>query len=116
MASELEREMLDLRKLEREIGKVDSMHQDYVLKKHENDMVIAEFGKLSAETKVYKMIGPALIPQDVNEAQSTVSKRLEYIEKEITRLANLKQDFVKKVEEKQARVLKLQQDMQRQHK
>lgn len=116
MAAALEKEMLDLRKLETEIGKVDSMLQDYVLKKHENDMVVLEFNNLVEGSGVYKMIGPALIPQEVNEAKATVGKRLEFIEKEINRLSGLKQDFMKKIEEKQQTVLKLQQELQRQRK
>ena len=113
MATEIERDVIELRKLESEVGKVETMYQDYVLKKHENDMVIAELGKLADGSKVYKMIGPALIPQDINEAKGNVTKRLEFIEKEVTRLGKLKEEFVKRIQEKQAKVMKAQQDMQR---
>ena len=39
MAQALEKEMTDLRKIQKELARIDSMIQDYVLKKHENDMV-----------------------------------------------------------------------------
>ena len=39
MAQALEKEMTDLRKIQKELARIDSMIQDYILKKHENDMV-----------------------------------------------------------------------------
>lgn len=39
MAEEIDREVGDLRKIQKEVGKLESMRQDYILKKHENDMV-----------------------------------------------------------------------------
>lgn len=39
MASIIEKESNDLRKIQKELAKIVSMTQDYILKKHENDMV-----------------------------------------------------------------------------
>ncbi|CAG9330327.1 YKE2 [Blepharisma stoltei] len=109
MAEEIEKELADLRKIQKEVGKLESMRQDYILKKHENDMVKEEFDQLQdEESKVYKLIGPALISQSLSEAKNTVDKRLEFITKEITRLEKLKEDFLKKAEEKQTKIMQLQ--------
>ena len=51
---DIEKEVNDLRKLEREVAKVDSMNQDYTLKKHENDMVKSELDVLQEGDPVFK--------------------------------------------------------------
>ena len=38
---------------------------------------------LMTEGRVFKLIGPALIPQNLDEARTNVDKRLEYINKEM---------------------------------
>ena len=45
---------------------------------NENDMVKAELARLTAG-KVYTMVGPVLVAQDLEEARTTVDKRLEFI-------------------------------------
>ena len=35
------------------------------------------------EGRVFKMVGPALIPQSLEDARSNVDKRLEFINKEV---------------------------------
>jgi prefoldin beta subunit len=39
---------------------------------------------LKPHNTVYKLIGPGLMPQDPEEAKSTVEKRLEFIKKEMS--------------------------------
>jgi len=113
MAEEYEREITELRKLQKELSKIESSQQDYILKKHENEMVKTEFELIEdQETNVFKLIGPALIPQAISEAKGNVDTRLEFINKEITRLNKLREDFVKKAKEKQEKVLKIQRDLQ----
>ena len=38
---------------------------------------------LGDDTVVYKMMGPVLVKQELSEAKQTVSKRLDYINKEM---------------------------------
>ena len=38
---------------------------------------------LEDDTVIYKMMGPVLVKQDLAEAKQTVTKRLEYINKEM---------------------------------
>ena len=87
MAQNLEKEVSDLRKIQKELARIESMIQDYILKKHENDMVkdvkTNQELALMTEGRVFKLIGPALIPQNLDEARTNVDKRLEYINKEM---------------------------------
>ena len=48
----------------------------------ENEMVLEELKSLEAGANVYKLIGPMLAKQDVVEATSNVTKRLEFINAE----------------------------------
>ncbi len=52
----------------------------------ENKIVKEEFDKLKSGTKIYKLIGPVLLPQEQDEANSNVEKRLDFIKREITRV------------------------------
>ena len=49
----------------------------------ENQIVKDELGLLKPSNTVYKLIGPALVKQDLTEAKQTVDKRLEFINKEM---------------------------------
>ena len=50
----------------------------------ENQIVKDELGILQPSNTVYKLIGPALVKQDLEEAKQTVEKRLDYITKEMS--------------------------------
>ena len=62
-------------------------------KKNENDMVLQEFKMLADGANVYKLVGPILVKQDLSECKSNVSKRIEFVDKEIARLSTLKAEF-----------------------
>jgi len=82
-------------------------------KKNENDMVLSEFKLLKEEANVYKLVGPVLAKQDLAECMNNVTKRIEFIDKEIARLATLETEFQGKVTDKTAQIKKMQNDMQR---
>lgn len=111
----LEKESGDLRKIQKELARIVTSIQDYILKKHENEMVrdVKKTQELSLvqDGKVFKLIGPALIPQPLDEARTNVEKRLEFINKEISRLEKLKGEFLKKNEERQEKIMKLQREL-----
>lgn len=45
-----------------------------------------EFAKLTPADKIYKRLGPALLPQDFHEATDNVTKRLEFIRGDLARV------------------------------
>jgi prefoldin beta subunit len=49
--------------------------------------LVQELGRLDDSATVYKLIGPAMIKQDLLEANTNVSKRLEYINGEVKRIS-----------------------------
>jgi hypothetical protein len=46
---------------------------------NENELVLSELKLLGDDSSVYKLVGPALIKQDLDEARSNVEKRLQFI-------------------------------------
>jgi prefoldin beta subunit len=42
-----------------------------------------ELDKLEDDAKVYKLVGPVLVKQELTEAQSNVQKRIDYINGEL---------------------------------
>ncbi|CEM04172.1 unnamed protein product [Vitrella brassicaformis CCMP3155] len=55
----------------------------------ENKMVKEEFGCLESDAEVYKLVGPLLVKQPIDEAKTQVDKRLDYIDKEIERAGSI---------------------------
>lgn len=72
----------------------------------ENEQVEVEFGLLTDDSVVYKMIGPCLVKQDHVEAKSNVTKRIEFIKGEIKRSELLIKDLEDKQEKQKLKVTK----------
>ncbi|KXJ29644.1 prefoldin subunit 6 [Exaiptasia diaphana] len=78
----------------------------------ENNVVKEELDKIESEGNVYKLIGPVLVKQDLEEAKQTVSKRIDYISGEMKRQDTLIKDMEKKKTTSRDGLSKLQQDYQ----
>ena len=50
---------------------------------HENEMVQQEFTHLRPNDNVYKLVGPVLIKQDIDEAKANVQNRLKFFKAEM---------------------------------
>tara|TARA_B110000977_G_scaffold171397_3_gene222944 strand:- start:43340 stop:43537 length:198 start_codon:yes stop_codon:yes gene_type:complete len=61
---------------------------------------------------VYKLIGPVLIKQDLVEAKSNVTKRLEFISNETDRLDKMVKSMEHKQEVKHKEITELQKKLQ----
>ncbi|XP_074504021.1 prefoldin subunit 6 [Sebastes fasciatus] len=79
----------------------------------ENNIVKEELDLLDSANTVYKLIGPVLVKQDLDEAKATVTKRLEYINGEIQRYETLLKDLENKSEAHREVLSSLQQEYQR---
>ena len=82
-------------------------------RKNENDMVLQEFKLLKDDANVFKLVGPILAKQEVSECKGNVSKRIEFIDKELARLTTMEAAFQSKVTEKTQGIKKMQNDLQR---
>uniref|UniRef100_A0A0K0FYY0 Probable prefoldin subunit 6 n=2 Tax=Strongyloides TaxID=6247 RepID=A0A0K0FYY0_STRVS len=74
----------------------------------ENQMVQREFKLLNDDATVYKLIGQALIKQDLAESKDNVEKRLEYIGGEIKRVEKYLEEMPEKLKSQQDEIKKTQ--------
>ena len=88
LASAVDTEMAKYRETQESIQQMRASLQQVLSQATENEMVLHELELLNSdEDTVFKIIGPVLIKQDVDEAVQTVKKRLEFIQSEQTKIA-----------------------------
>jgi len=112
LASAVDAEVAKFREIQDEIRNLQSNLQLVSGQETENEMVYQELALLNASEgnnktdQVYKLIGPVLIRQDLEEARQTVQKRLEFIRAEKGKISS-------KIESRERRGVELQQKIQR---
>lgn len=65
--------------------------------------------------QVYKLYGPVLVKQDLEESRQNVGKRMDYIKKELKRCNDQIEDLEKKQDKHRENIQKLQQKLQQQY-
>lgn len=112
MAAAVDSEIASLRKLQEETGKMQGDIQTLMQQQNENEMVKQELDLLDDSANVYKMVGPVLMKNDLDDAKLTVDKRLEFIGGERKKLeASLKEKELK-MQQTAAKVQEIQGAMQ----
>ena len=67
-----------------------------------------EFSLLEDDASVFKLVGPVLVKQDLQEARANVDKRLEYIKEELGRMDSHTKETEKKMEAQRGVVMQMQ--------
>ena len=96
MAAEIDAEVAKFREIQAQLAKVQSDLQTVMGQYTENEMVNQELQLVNESQTVYKMIGPVLIKNSLEDARETVKKRLEFITAEKDRLEKQAKDLEKK--------------------
>ncbi|XP_016301887.1 prefoldin subunit 6-like [Sinocyclocheilus anshuiensis] len=109
----LQAELEKYQQLQKDVSKSMSARQKLEAQLTENNIVKEELALLDIQNTVYKLIGPVLVKQDLDEAKATVSKRLEYINGEIQRYETLLKEMERKSEQHREVLSSLQQEYQR---
>merc|ERR1711907_808705 len=91
------------------VGQRTQLHQQI----SENQMVEKELKMLEDEAKVFKLVGPVLIPQDLIEAKANVKKRLEYMQGETDKIDKKMKENNELMEKTQQKVMDIQKKMQK---
>jgi len=91
-----EEEVESMKRLDKDRMKCINNRRQLESQLTENQMVKSELDLLKPEAKVFKLIGPVLVKQDLGEAKQNVKKRIDYISTEINRVESLLEDFMKK--------------------
>ncbi|XP_037032549.1 probable prefoldin subunit 6 [Bradysia coprophila] len=79
---------------------------------NENKSVLDELNLLGADNKVYKLFGPVLVKQELEESRQNVAKRMEYIKKELKRCNETIETLEKRQDKHRENLQKLQQQFQ----
>lgn len=83
---------------------MQGLRQQALAQVNENEMVIQELGFLEEDAKVFKLIGPVLVQQDLVEVKANVNKRVDYIKGDVTRIDKQLTGMDKKIEEQRNKV------------
>ncbi|XP_077142336.1 prefoldin subunit 6 isoform X1 [Ranitomeya variabilis] len=113
LQEKLQAEVTKYQQVQKDISSNMSVRQKLEVQLTENNIVKDELALLDDSNTVYKLIGPVLVKQDLEEAKSTVDKRLQYINGEIKRYETLLKDLEQRSEEQRTSLTKLQQEYQR---
>jgi len=79
---------------------------------NENKSVLDELNILGPDNKVYKLFGPVLVKQELEESRQNVGKRMEYIKKELKRCNDTLEILEKRQDKHRENLQKLQQQFQ----
>lgn len=110
LQKKIENEVVLLKGTQKEYQKAISTRQQLDAQLNENQVVKDELNLLSNERRIYKAIGPALIKMEIIEAKQNVSKRIDYISKEVKRFEEIIMNLEKKQDGHRETLHKLQQD------
>jgi prefoldin beta subunit len=122
MASAVDGEIQKLRGMKQELDQLRHDLSIVLSQETENEMVLMELDVIAEQQQeastggsmVYKLLGPVLVPQPVDEGQATVRKRLEFIRSEKERLDSKIQGIEKKGESLSVKIQGMQAALQQQ--
>jgi len=83
LQKKMQQEVEKFKGIQKEYQNVIGNRQQLDSQLTENKGVKDELALLEKEANVYKLIGPALIKQDLDEAKQNVNKRIDYISGEL---------------------------------
>ena len=113
MNNQLQEEVEKLQALQKQQQKTLSARQTLDSQLSENKLVKEEMDRLEDDSRVFKLIGPALVRQDVQEAKSNVDKRISYITGELKRQEELLKELDTKQEGHREKLQTMQTQMQK---
>eukprot|EP00934_Nitzschia_sp_Nitz4_P001542 Nitzschia sp. Nitz4//scaffold21_size171442//137522//137944//NITZ4_002185-RA/size171442-processed-gene-0.58-mRNA-1//-1//CDS//3329542483//1542//frame0 len=112
MTAEIDEEVAKFRELQEQMQKVRNDLQIVMGQLAENEMVQQELNLLDGGSNVFKMVGPVLIKNSLEDAKDTVSKRIEFISSEKNRLEGKVKELEAKGMAISEKVQRLQQSLQ----
>ncbi|QDZ19083.1 beta subunit of prefoldin [Chloropicon primus] len=111
--AQIEKETENFRQLQQEVSKNHTARLRFTQQLQESQMVKKELDLLDDEAVVYKLVGPALIRQDLVEAKANVDKRMQFMKTESERLDTSLKSLENKQNQAQEEVIALQKKLQK---
>uniref|UniRef100_A0A7S3GZX8 Prefoldin subunit 6 n=1 Tax=Spumella elongata TaxID=89044 RepID=A0A7S3GZX8_9STRA len=107
-----DKELEKFKTLQEIVQKSYEARMGLVSQQQETEMVKEEFDTLEEGATIFKLVGPVMVKQQVDDAKGNVEKRLEYIKGELERSDDLIKSQEKDMTEKQQVLMKMQQAVQ----
>ncbi|KAK2738822.1 hypothetical protein FQN55_000378 [Onygenales sp. PD_40] len=104
----------EYQKLQTELAEIVQAREKLESQQQENKSVQKEFTSLEDDANIYKLVGPVLLKQDKKDAMMAVEGRLDFIDKEISRIEKQIADIQDQSEKKKVEIIQLQTAMQQQ--
>lgn len=83
LTKRMQNEFSKLQGVEKDLEKHVTAYQQLTAQLTENKTVKEELDLLGEDSAVFKMIGPVLVKQELDESRSNVQKRIDYIQAEM---------------------------------
>ncbi|KAJ5075096.1 prefoldin subunit 6 [Anaeramoeba ignava] len=100
----MEQSLEEFRDLQKKINKYAQNQFEFETKINETKLVQDELKLLDDDSKIFKLIGPVLVEQSLEESQTNISKRLEFLTKEMDNLTNLIKETEQKMQDIQKKI------------
>ncbi|KAL0241679.1 hypothetical protein GEMRC1_006914 [Eukaryota sp. GEM-RC1] len=96
--ADFEQKLNELKTLQDEASTLYSTRTKYVGQLTENEMVLEELELLGGDedSKVYKLAGPVLLPQDLEESKAMVTSRIGFMKRELSTIESKLEEFSEK--------------------
>ena len=110
---QIEKETEKFRETQADVSKNHTARLRFTQQLQESEMVKKELEILDDESVVYKLVGPALIRQDLVEAKANIDTRMQFMKKESDRLDSNLKGLENKQQQSQQEIANLQQKLQK---
>lgn len=110
LQKKLSQEFDKMKTIQKELQKAITAKQTLDGQLSENEIVQKELEFLTPENKVYKMTGPVLVVQSIEEAKQNVEKRILFIKQELKRNDEMVKDLGSKQDKQQETLQRLQKE------
>ena len=110
-AKAVDAELAIYRSIEAEQNSILTARQSSIAQLRENEMVSEELKKLSSGAPVFKLVGPVLLKQDLDDAKQNVGKRIEFIQGEIKKAEAKIEENKQKMQSHGEKIMRLQGDL-----
>lgn len=94
-----------------EIQRLSASLPKLIQQVHENELTKGKLELFEDDTKIYKISGPCLIPQQKEEAESNIKSRIEAFQVSLKKSEEELKEYRKKQKECSEYVMRLQQEM-----
>jgi prefoldin beta subunit len=88
-----------MQEIQQDLQRTQASRSKLLVQLQENELVLVELNQVKADAKsaggpaahgsVYKLVGPLLVRQDLDEAKSNVNKRIDFIRAELKRVRSI---------------------------